>query len=98
VDSCLQVFGESVKEAIYFYVEKDFQIRRSDIPENPEVFSKALASIFGEGAKVIEGMVVERIKQRFKLKIKSKTTFAKAVLAVRAKQNKSEYPTLSSFH
>lgn len=84
VDSSLRILGESVKEAIYFYVEKDFHLEKSKIPEKPQTFSKALFSIFGEGTKIIEVMIVQRIRQRFRLEINLKMSFVEAVARVHA--------------
>lgn len=89
VDSSLEIFGESVKEAIYFHVEKEFHLEKSKILEQPQIFSKALFSIFGEGARVIEVTIVQRIRQRFGLEIRPKMSFAEAIAYVHINSRKA---------
>jgi len=86
-DEGLQVFGESAKHVIYFYLEKDFQLKKTEIPENPETFYKAITSLFGEdGANSIEKSILQKMKLCFKLKHQSKLTFVETVLRLKAKQ------------
>jgi len=80
------VFEESAKYVIYPYVEKNFRLRREEIPEHPEVFKQAVTSIFGEeGSKIIEKLIAQKMIQTFKLKNKSKLTFVEAVQAVKGR-------------
>jgi N-dimethylarginine dimethylaminohydrolase len=69
VDSALGNFGESAKQSIYYHLKSDFMLEKSEILQKPEVFEKALTSIFGEeGYKVIEKMILTEIRKNFKLK------------------------------
>lgn len=86
VNAGLQILGESAKDAIYFYAEKNFGLNKTEIPEKPQAFSVALTSVFGEGAKTIEGLIVQEMRQTFKLNIRHELTFAEAVLLVKAKK------------
>jgi len=89
VDEGLQVFGESAKEAMYFYLKRNFQLKKTEIPEKPETFCKAITSLFGEdGAKLIEESMLQKMGLCFKLKHRSRLTFVKTVLNLKAKQNK----------
>jgi len=38
VDEALQFLGESGKTAVYFYLERNWSIRKEDIAKNPEAF------------------------------------------------------------
>jgi len=38
VDEVLQFLGESGKTAVYFYLERDWSMRKGDIARNPEAF------------------------------------------------------------
>lgn len=69
VDIALKHLGASVIRVIYFHLEKNYGIKKKDIPNRPEVFSKALYSIFGQGAKVVERLIVNEIQKRFKLNL-----------------------------
>jgi hypothetical protein len=85
VDSALQKFGESVKTSIYYYLEKDFNLGKSEIPRNPEAFENALTAIFGEqGGKVIKELILAEIKNNFKLKREPDLTFNKIVAMIRS--------------
>lgn len=88
IDTAIQeALGESARYAIYFYLEKDFQLKKSEIPEKPESFCRALSSVFGEeGAKIIEEWILQKMKQSFKLKQRPKLTFSEVVVTVKAKQ------------
>ena len=69
VDTALGKLGENVRQSIYYYLKKDFMLERSEIPRKPEVFERALTSIFGqEGCKVIEKMILIEIRKNFRLK------------------------------
>jgi len=83
VDSAFKELGQSVGKAIYFNLEKNFGIRKEDIPNQPEAFSEALHSIFGTGAKVIERIIVKEIQEKFRLRLKPETGFVEAVKAAR---------------
>ncbi|MDI6846971.1 MAG: hypothetical protein QMD23_02425, partial [Candidatus Bathyarchaeia archaeon] len=86
----LQVFGESVKHVIYFYLERNFQLKKTEIPEKPETFCKAITSLFGEdGAKSIEKSILQKMEPCFNLKHRSKSPFIETVLRLKAKQNEA---------
>lgn len=69
VDAGLSSLGDSPKQAIYFYLEKTFKIKRSEIPKKIEEFATALEQIFGHGAKLVEIQIMkllyEKIGQAF---------------------------------
>lgn len=84
VDTVLQKFGESVQKSIYYYLKKDFNLGKGEIPNKPEAFESALTSIFGEqGSRVIEKLILLEIKNSFKLERDSDLTFNKAVTMIR---------------
>lgn len=87
IDEGLQTVGESIKHVIYFCLEKNFRLKKEEIPEHPEVFEQALASIFGEeGSKIIEELIIQKITQNFNLKHKSKLSFVEALQAVKSRE------------
>jgi hypothetical protein len=59
VDEGLLVLGASVKQAVYYYIERYYNIKREEIPFKPKEFHEALENIFGFGAKVLEKLVVK---------------------------------------
>jgi len=85
VDAGLQILGNGGKRVIYYYLEKNFMLKRKDIPKKPKKFLKGLDSMFGEqGKDLIEKWIVEKLKITFNLKQQSKITFAKAVEMIKA--------------
>ena len=61
IDESLASLGESVKQAIYFHLEKKFKIAKQDIPDHLEAFNGGLEKIFGIGAKYIEILIMKRL-------------------------------------
>jgi uncharacterized membrane protein YheB (UPF0754 family) len=83
VNKALKKLGENANKSIYYSLEKDFNLERSEIPQKTEVFEKALATIFGEeGEKTIEKLILVEIRNTFPLK-NSTSTFKEAVKVIR---------------
>ena len=64
VDAGLSSLGESPKHAVYFYLEKTFKIKRTEIPEKIEEFTNALEQIFGRGAKLVEIQIMKLLYEK----------------------------------
>ena len=89
VDDGLQALGDSGKKAIYYYLKKNFRLKREEIPKKPEIFCRGLTLMFGEeGADIIEKWIVEKLRMSFDLKQRSKVTFANAIDMIKARQKK----------
>ena len=88
VDTALErALGGSAKYVIYFYLEKDFGLKKNEIHEKPETFCRGVSSIFGEeGAKIIEECIIQKMKQSFKLKQRHKSTFVEVILTIKGRQ------------
>lgn len=56
-----QVFGEDATASICKYLEKNYRLKLEEIPNKPEVFSKALESYLDSGAMVIESIILENL-------------------------------------
>ncbi len=67
VDSGIAVLGESVRGALYYHVERSFGIRREEIPKKLEAFHEALERLLGEGARVVERLIVRSLYGRLSL-------------------------------
>jgi hypothetical protein len=72
VEEGLKVLGDSGKQAILFYLEKSFSVKKHEIPQKPEVFADGLKKIFGEGAHVIQKVILENLYSRLGLKYEEK--------------------------
>ena len=54
VDETLSCLGESSKTATYHHLQAVFNIRKEEIPNMIDDFSRALENLFGLGAKMLE--------------------------------------------
>lgn len=87
IDDGLQALGDEGKKAIYYHLEKNFTLKREEIPKKPEIFWKGLNSIFGEeGADTIGKWIIRKLRMSFYLKQRSKITFAEAIAMIKAVQ------------
>jgi len=64
VDEGLSSMGESSKQAIYFHLEKSFNIKRQEIPRKIKVFEHSMEKIFGLGANFLEILIMKRINAK----------------------------------
>jgi hypothetical protein len=64
IDEGLSSLGESSKQAIYFHLEKTFDIRREEIPDRISAFSQAIENIFGAGAGSLEILIMQRLYEK----------------------------------
>jgi hypothetical protein len=67
VDYGLNVLGEIVRQTIYERIEKDHELKRTEIPERLEAFHKALGSVLGVSAKTVERLIARNLYQRLGL-------------------------------
>lgn len=75
VDYGLLALGETPKKAIYYHLKRKFQLEKENIPEAPEEFARALNSIFGPGAEIIEELIVKDLYGRLELDFEEKMDF-----------------------
>jgi hypothetical protein len=64
IDEALSSLGRSTKQAIYFHLEKDFDISKKDIPHKIDEFAKAIEKIFGFGAKFLEIQIMKNLYEK----------------------------------
>ena len=88
VDEGLSSLGESSKEAIYFHLDKDFNVRKHEIPDKIEAFVGAVENIFGLGANFLEIAIMKQLRakmgQQFKWHASKDLTFAEYVTVARS--------------
>ncbi len=75
VDNGLLTLGKSPRSAIYFRLEKNWQLKREEIPEKVEKFLKGLENIFGPGSRVVEKAIAEDLFKRLGLEFEEKMNF-----------------------
>ena len=59
IDDALLSLGDSVRQSIYFHVERNFKVTRDEIPQTLEHFQLALEKIFGVGSRYIEILIMK---------------------------------------
>jgi hypothetical protein len=65
IDECLSSFNKIDKKAIYSVLEKDYEIKKEEIPYKIESFADALEQILGIGAKLVEIGIIESLHKKF---------------------------------
>lgn len=86
VDEQLTSLGQSSKQALYFHLEKGFNIRRSEIPYKTEAFVTAMEKIFGLGADYLEILIMRSLHDKMGKRVdldKTTLTFVEYVEAAR---------------
>jgi hypothetical protein len=58
VEEGLSLLGKSGKEAVFFYLEKGYNVKKNQIASKPKHFSDALDNIFGLGAIFLKTIIL----------------------------------------
>jgi hypothetical protein len=64
VDEGLSSLGDSSKHAIYFHLQKTFNIDKDQIPKNINAFDAAIRKIFGVGANFLEILIIQKLHEK----------------------------------
>ena len=64
VDDALSSLGESAKQSIYFHLEMNFKLARSQIPYRFQDFADGLEKIFGVGARFLEILIMKNLHEK----------------------------------
>jgi len=88
IDEGLSSLGNKSKQAIYYYLEKTFKIKKEEIPFKIEKFTKVIEEIIGPGAKLLEIEIMKQLYRKagrnFKYSSKQKDlTFTEYLTATR---------------
>ena len=65
IEKGMAPIGESARNAILWHIEKNSQLKLSEIPSNPKLFLDALEKILGPGTPMVEKMIVRQIRSEF---------------------------------
>jgi hypothetical protein len=61
VDESLSILGDLAKRAVYSCLEKNFKIKKQEIPNKIEGFTKAMEEILGPGAKLLQIQIMKHL-------------------------------------
>lgn len=64
VDEGLASLGDSSKQAIYFHLDKNFNLKKEQIPNKLDDFAIAIESIFGMGANFLEILIMKQLYEK----------------------------------
>ena len=89
VEEGLSSLGEASKQAIYFHLEKRFNIKKKEIPYKIETFVESIEKIFGLGANFLEIFIMKRLHEKIggSFKWQESTEFAFTEYVAVAKQS-----------
>jgi hypothetical protein len=64
IDEGLSSLGESSQQAIYYHLERSFNVKREDIPTRLIAFTQAIGNIFGVGANFVEILILKKLYEK----------------------------------
>ena len=64
VDESLASFSNLDKQAVYFQLEKTYNIKKEEIPCKMDSFADAIEEMFGIGAKLVEMRIIKALHKR----------------------------------
>lgn len=86
VEEALSLLGESVAEMVFYNLERSFSLNRNNIVDEPDHFLKALYSMFGSGAAIVEKIIVKSIRETFEIRSLNPSTFCDCVEIVKNRE------------
>ena len=89
IDEALLSLGELARKSVYFYLERNFKVVRSEVPMHLDYFQTGLEKIFGIGARFLEILIMKNLyaKTGCKLTLKSGTHLEFTEYVEAARQN-----------
>jgi hypothetical protein len=64
IDEALSILGNKAKEAVYYFMEREYGLQKDDIPSNLKNFHDGLHMLFGVGANIIEKHIYNCLQNR----------------------------------
>jgi hypothetical protein len=102
IDEGLSSLGDSAKQALYFHLERNFDLKKQEIPQKIEEFAEALQKILGAGASFLEILIMKNLYKKIGGSLdwqeSEKFSFPQYVAAAkRSFQEKREVDTVEEF-
>ena len=70
-----EIFGEYAASIIYDYMERNFSLRKDEIPTRIEEFRKGLRKFLSTGAYVVEKAVLKKLYRSYGLEFEEKENY-----------------------
>ena len=64
IDNVFSSMGTVCKQAIYDYLEKEYELKKKDVADHITEFSEALERMFGGAAALLEIQIMRRLCQK----------------------------------
>ena len=61
IDNTLSSFGDSLPQAFYSRLEKDFNLKKEEIPQRINELAAAIEEIFGISGKLVEAKILQSV-------------------------------------
>lgn len=88
IDKGLDALGSSPKQAIWVFLEKDFNVKRSELPRNIRQFNEGLQKIFGLGYKFLDTLFCHYLQEATGKKFPKNVCFVECVESLMETLNK----------
>ncbi len=89
MEDLLTVLGEENMSILYHHLER-LGVKRNEISDKPDEFSKALRVIFGQAASILEAQIVSSIASRTGQSFGPRVTLVEALARLKAEEARSE--------
>lgn len=70
IDESLSILGDKGREAVYYFLEREYCIEKEDIPKNLKTFLDCLRLVFGVGANILEKYILDNLRKRASVEYK----------------------------
>ena len=85
IEKGLSSIGENPKKALWFCLEKDFNLDMQKVPENIEAFQQALQKFFGLGYNFLETLFLQYLSEATEDNLSNYSSFTECVIRLRRK-------------
>ena len=83
IEEGLDALGENVARVIMYHLEHNYSLKRNEIAQKADLFTKALRDIFGEGSLTIEKIIIETISREIGIGEMGTRNLSKAIEHIR---------------
>jgi hypothetical protein len=87
IEKGLDSLGTTPKQAIWIFLEKDFNVKRDELPGNLKDFREGLQKIFGLGYKFLDTLFCHYLQEATGKKFQKNLTFVECVESLSYPEN-----------
>jgi hypothetical protein len=64
IDEALASMGKNCQQTVYYQLKNEFNLSKQEIPFQIKHFAESLETIFGEGTKILEIKIMEKLFEK----------------------------------